>query len=62
MEQSCYYDPVTFALVGEWEARKAAAYCDGTSFDVLYGDVVSSGIPFKADLGEPSCPDAGASP
>ena len=31
-------------------------YCDGTSFDVLYGDVVSSGIPFKPDLGEPSCP------
>ena len=62
IEQSCYYDPATFALVGEWEARKAAGYCDGTSFDVLYGDVVSSGIPFKPDLGEPSCPDAGASP
>jgi hypothetical protein len=61
IEQSCYYDSATFALVGEWEAKKAAAYCDGTSFDVLYGDVVSSGIPFKPDLGAPSCPDGGAS-
>jgi hypothetical protein len=59
---SCYYDPVTFALVGEWLSGDQALHCDGTSFDVLYGDVVSSGIPFKPDLGQPSCPDAGASP
>ena len=60
--QYCYYDPVTLVLVGEWSAGRNARYCDGASFDVLYGDIVSSGIPFKADLGEPSCPDAGASP
>jgi hypothetical protein len=61
--QSCYYDPVTFALVGEWtDGGIIVRYCDGTSFDVLYGDVVSSDIPFKPDLGEPSCPDAGATP
>ena len=60
--QSCYYDPATFALVGEWTDGRVVRYCDGSSFDILYGDVVSSGIPFKPDLGEPSCPDAGASP
>jgi len=61
--QSCYYDPMTFALVGEWTSGgpTVVVYCDGTSYDVLYGDVVSSGIPFKPDLGEPSCPDGGAS-
>lgn len=59
---ACYYDPVTFALVGAWSATDTPDYCDGTSFDVLYGDVVSRGIPFKPDLGEPSCPDGGASP
>jgi hypothetical protein len=60
--QSCYYDPVTFALVGEWSRGNTVLYCDGTSHAVLYGDVVSSGIPFKPDLGESSCPDGGASP
>jgi len=62
--QFCYYDPVTFALVGEWipGRPRVVIYCDGTSFDVLYGDVVSADIPFKPDLGEPSCPDAGAAP
>jgi len=59
---ACFYDPVTFALVGASAGSDTAGYCDGTSFDVLYGDVVSYGIPFKPDLGEPSCPDAGASP
>jgi hypothetical protein len=37
-------------------------YCDGTSLDVLYGDVVTHSMPFKPDLGEPVCPDGGASP
>jgi hypothetical protein len=60
--QSCYYDPVAFALVGEWTSGDHVLYCDGTSFDILYGDVVSAGIPFNPDLGEPSCLDAGASP
>ena len=60
--QSCSYDPATFALVGEWILGNHVLYCDGMSFDVLYGDVVSSGIPFKPDLGGPSCPDGGASP
>jgi hypothetical protein len=60
--QSCYYDPETFALVGEWLVGNHVLFCDGTSFDVLYGDVVSAGIPFKPDMGGPSCPDGGASP
>jgi len=60
--QSCYYDPVTFSLVGERITGLQTLYCDGTSYDVLYGDVVSSDIPFKPDLGPPSCPDGGASP
>ncbi len=59
---ACYYDPVTFALAGEWRASDTYAYCDGTSFDIVYGDAVIPGLPFVHDLGAPSCADAGASP
>jgi hypothetical protein len=59
---SCFYDPVTFALAGEWRGSDIAIYCDGTSFDIVYGDAVIRGMPFTNDLGAPSCPDAGATP
>jgi hypothetical protein len=45
-----------------------ASYCDGTSFDILYGDAVPldlgirPGLTFRSDLGPAPCPDAGVSP
>jgi hypothetical protein len=58
--ENCYYDPVTLALVGEWQTTDVPSFCDQTSYDILYGDALIGGLPFKNDLGAPSCPDGGA--
>ncbi len=64
---ACFYDAVTFTLAGQWRWSDVASYCDGTSFDILYGDAVSlygDAVPltFRNDLGSAPCPDAGTSP
>jgi len=57
--EACYYDPVTFALVGAWSGSDIPTYCDDTSFDIHFGDV-NARLPFRPDLGVvPPCPDAG---
>ena len=56
---ACYYDPVTFALVGAWNGSDVPSFCDETSFDIHFGDV-NARLPFRPDLGVvPPCPDAG---
>ncbi len=56
---ACYYDPVTFALVGAWSGSDIHTFCDDTSFDIHFGDV-NARLPFRPDLGVvPPCPDAG---
>ena len=60
--QTCYYDPVTFALTGEWQWTDIPIYCDDKSFDILYGDA-TPGLVFRPDLGPgTNCPDAGTTP
>lgn len=58
---ACYYDPLTHALVAAWANNSVSPeYCNGTSFDVLYGDL-DQGLSIKADASVPPCTiDGGA--
>jgi hypothetical protein len=60
---ACYYDEVTHALVGASATNVAstttAEYCNGTSFDELWGAIQES-LPIVRLGGVPLCPDGGA--
>jgi hypothetical protein len=62
-DYACYYDALTHAFVGASVSSRVhmASFCEGASFDELFGDVHES-LPVERQADAPPCPpsDAGA--